>query len=67
MSLSDQHPYAKLIASGLRSPSLAKARVDVGDNVKAYLVSINIVSFVGWIESSSPDSGSWIDSWDGVC
>ena len=45
MSLSDQHPYAKFVAGGLRSPSLAKARVDVGDNTNIYLVSANIVSF----------------------
>ena len=36
MSLSDQHPYAMFVAGGLRSPSLAKARVEVGDNADAY-------------------------------
>ena len=45
MSLSDQHPYALFVAGGLRSPYLAKARVDVGDNAKTYLVSDDIVSF----------------------
>ena len=45
MSLSDQHPYARFIAGGLRSPSLAKARVDVGDNTNTYVVSVNVVSF----------------------
>ena len=46
MSLSDQHPYAKFVSGGLGSPSLAKARVDVGDNINAYLVSADIVSFL---------------------
>ena len=45
MSLSDQHPYAMFVAGGLRSPSLAKAQVDVGENTKAYLASADIVSF----------------------
>ena len=45
MSLSDQHPYSKFIAGGLRSPSLTKARVDVGDNTDASLVSADVVSF----------------------
>ena len=45
MSLSDQHPYTKFVAGGLRSPSLAKARVDVGDNANAYLTSADIVPF----------------------
>ena len=45
MSLSDQYPYTLFVASGLRSPSLAKARVDVGDNANAYLASADIVSF----------------------
>ena len=67
MSLSDQHLYTQFIASGLRSPSLAKARVDVGDNANAYLVSADIVPFLGWIELPSPNSGSWINSRDGVC
>ena len=45
MSLSDQNPYALFVAGGLRSPSLAKARVDVGDNTNAYLASADIVPF----------------------
>ena len=36
MSFNDQHPYTMFVAGGLRSPSLAKARVDVGDNANAY-------------------------------
>ena len=44
MSLSDQHPYALFVAGGLRSPSLAKARVEVGDNADAYLASTDVVS-----------------------
>ena len=44
MSLSDHHPYAMFVAGGLRSPSLAKARVDVGDNANAYLASADVVS-----------------------
>ena len=47
MSLSDQHPYTLFVAGGLRSPSLAKARVEVGDNANAYLASTDVVSFVG--------------------
>ena len=47
MSLSDQHPYAFFVADGLRSPSLAKARVEVGDNIDAYLVSTDVVTFLG--------------------
>ena len=47
MSLSDQHPYAKFVAGGLRSPSLAKARVDVGDNANAHLASADVVPFLG--------------------
>ena len=47
MSLSDQHPYALFVAGGLRSPSLAKARVEVGDNADAYLVSTDVVTFLG--------------------
>ena len=35
MSLSDQHPYTLFVAGGLRSPSLAKAQVEVGDNANA--------------------------------
>ena len=45
MSLSDQHPYALFVAGGFRSPALAKAQVDVGDNTHAYLLSADIVSF----------------------
>ena len=45
MSLSDQHPYALFVAGGLRSPPLAKARIDVGDNANTYLASADIVSF----------------------
>ena len=44
MSLSDQHPYALFVAGGLRSPSLAKAQVEVGDNADAYLVSTDVVA-----------------------
>ena len=47
MSLSDQHPYAMFVAGGLRSPSLAKARVEVGDNADAYLASTDVVTFLG--------------------
>ena len=67
MSLSDMHPYAQFIAGRLRSPSLAKARVDVGDNADAYLASADIVSFLGQTEPSPPNSGSWFNSWDGIC
>ena len=67
MSLSDQHPYAFFVASGLRSPPLAKARADVGNNANAYLVSADVVSFLGRIEPSPPDSGGQINSWDEVC
>ena len=45
MSLSDQHPYALFVAGGLRSPSLAKGRVDVGDNANSYLASADVVPF----------------------
>ena len=45
MSLSDQHPYTLFVASGLRSPSLAKAQVEVGDNANAYLASADVVTF----------------------
>ena len=45
MSLSDQHPYALFVAGGLRSPSLAKARIEVGDNANAYLASTDVVTF----------------------
>ena len=47
MSLSDQHPYALFVAGGLRSPPLAKARVEVGDNANAYLVGTDVVTFLG--------------------
>ena len=47
MSLSDQHPYALFVAGGLRSLSLAKAQVKVGNNTDAYLVSADVVSFLG--------------------
>ena len=47
ISLSDQHPYALFIAGGLRSPSLAKAQVEVGDNADTYLASADVVSFIG--------------------
>ena len=47
MSLSDQHPYALFVAGGLGSPSLAKARVEVGDNANAYLASADVVTFLG--------------------
>ena len=47
MSLSDQHPYTLFVSGGLRSPSLAKARVEVGDNTNAYLASTDVVSFLG--------------------
>ena len=66
MSLSDQHPYALFVAGGLRSPSLAKARVDVGDNANTHLASADIVSFLGQAQPSPPDSGSWVHSRDGV-
>ena len=45
MSLSDQHPYTLFVADGLRSPTLAMAQVDVGDNANAYLVIAAIVCF----------------------
>ena len=38
-------PYTMFIAGGLRSPSLAKAHVDVGDNANAHLVSADIAPF----------------------
>ena len=47
MSLSDQHPYTLFVAGGLRSPSLAKARVEVGDNADAYLASTDVVPLIG--------------------
>ena len=47
MSLSDQHPYAKFVTGGLRFPSLAKARVDVGDNADGYLASADVVPLLG--------------------
>ena len=45
MSLSDQHPYALFVAGGLRSPTLAKAHVDIGDNANDYLANADVVSF----------------------
>ena len=45
MSLSDQHPYTLFVAGGLRSPSLAKAQVEVGNNANAYFASADIVTF----------------------
>ena len=47
MSLSDQHPYALFVAGGLRSPTLAKARVELGDNTDAYLASTDVATFIG--------------------
>ena len=47
MSLSDQHPYALFVAGGLRSPTLAKAQVEVSDNANAYLASTDMVTFIG--------------------
>ena len=47
MSFSDQHPYSQFVAGGLRSPTLAKAQIEVGDNADAYLASTDVVSFVG--------------------
>ena len=66
MSLSDQHPYALFVAGGLRSPSLAKAWVEVGDNADAYSASTDVVTFLGRTESSSSFAGRWINSRDGV-
>ena len=67
MSLSNQHPYALFVAGGLRSPTLvAKAQVDVGDNTNTYLASADVVSFLGQIEVPPPNSGSWVDSRNGV-
>ena len=45
MSLSDQHPYTQFVGGGLWSPTLAWAHVEVGDNTKAYLVSVDTVAF----------------------
>ena len=47
MSFSDQHPYALFVSGGLRSPSLTKARIEVGDNANAYFVSTDVVTLVG--------------------
>ena len=47
MSYSDQHPYALFVARGLRSPTLAKARIEVGDNTDAYLASADVVTCLG--------------------
>ena len=46
MSLSDQHPYTLFVAGGLKSPSLAKAGVDVGDNCQ----EIGLVAFMFFFE-----------------
>ena len=54
MSLSDQYPYTLLVASGLRPPSLAKARVDVGDNTNAYLASADVDSFQAKLNHPHP-------------
>ena len=67
MSLSDQHPYALFVAGELRSPSLAKAWVEVGDNADAYLASTNVVTFVGWAQLPPPVAGRRVHSRDGVC
>ena len=66
MSLSDQHPYTLFVAGGLRSPSLAKARVEVGNNANAYLASTDIVIFLGQTQPSPPIAGHQVNSRDGV-
>ena len=66
MSLSDQYPYTMFVAGGLRSPTLAKAQVDVGENINTYLASADVAPFLGWVEPPSPDTGSWVNSWNGV-
>ena len=66
MSLSDQHPYALFVAGGLRSPFLAKARVEVGDNADAYLASADVVTFLGRTQPSSPIAGRRVNSRNGV-
>ena len=45
MSLSNQHPYSLFFSSGLRSPSLARAQVEVGNNANDYLASTDVVPF----------------------
>ena len=67
MSLSDQHPYALFVAGGLRSPSLAKARIEVGDNADVYLASTDVVTFLGRTQPSPPFAGRWVNSRVGVC
>ena len=67
MSLSDQHPYALFVAGGLRSPSLAKAQVEVGDNTDAYLASTDVVTFLGRTQPPSPFAGRWVNSRNEVC
>ena len=67
MSLSDQHPYTLFVAGGLRSPSLAKARVEVGDNADAYLASADVVTFLGRTQPSPPVAGRRVYSRNGVC
>ena len=44
MSLSDQHPYSLFVTSGLQSPTLAWAHVEVGDNTNTYLASADVVA-----------------------
>ena len=67
MSLSDQHPYALFVSGGLRSPSLAKAKVEVGDNTNVYLASADVVAFIGQAQSPPPIAGHWVNFRDGVC
>ena len=67
MSLSDQHPYALFVAGGLRSPSLAKAQVEVGDNANVYLANTDVVSFVGRAQSSPPIAGCQVYPRNEVC
>ena len=67
MSLSEQHPYTLFVASRLRSPSLAKAQLEVGDNANSYLASVDVVFFIGPAQSSPPIAGCWVYSRNGVC
>ena len=62
MSLSDQHPYAMFITGRLRSPSLARAGVDLGNNASTYLASADVVPLLGQTELSPPNSGGWFHS-----
>ena len=57
MFLSNQHPYALFVAGGLRSPSLAKVWIEVGDNTNTYFASADIVSF-------RPNSTALIRLWN---